>query len=309
MASIITTATQIAQKYETKFGKLLVSCQIETKFFKKITEVIQKHLETAKVILNKNGIQFYDMDLSHIILYHIYVDKEDCMNFTIHDMSKFNTDNDKAIVSLDFSKLLRIMELIRIKPHIYYTKGDLQGQIKKHGTNTEITLLFCEKGLIVSNGTRKITMQYVENEPEEINIEALYVMEYHNNAKIQLEPFYNDIQMCEIFGETITLHVKIENNLPKLFIKASSDAKEYDLYENEVQIDTIESKDNKPFKNVYAISMLKNMLIPFNNYMKTAIIEHNHQSPLKMRIDWKLNSFVTYFLAPRVEDQDDDMYD
>mgnify|MGYP006311243511 CR=1 FL=1 len=190
--------------------------------------------------------------------------------------------------------------------------------LKRSGSNDAIIFSHDpkEKKLIIEmlpesgKKARKFTMALIDIEGEDINMESLESMEFDNRCTMGIKILDEAIKDAEIF--VVVLQVKVQNSKESdeksLSFSTTGNIGDMD-YELENELLTDKEFSNESL-GIFAISFLKNILksAAVANEVK---LELKSEAPLKMNFNFTdlTNSRILYFLAPRVEEDEDSMYE
>ncbi len=261
----------------------------DSKIVKGIFDAVSSIISETLLKVTADGINLTAMDLSHICLVSLNLHKD--------DLDEFETDQDYALG-------INLEDLVKI--------------IKRSGANDAIIFSHDpkEKKLIIEmipesgKKARKFTMALIDIEGEDINMESLESMEFDNKCAMEIKLLDEAIKDAEIFAEV--LQVKVQDNKKSnektLSFSTAGNIGDMDYeLDNELLSDTEFSNDSM---GIFAISFLKNILkaSAIANKVK---IELKSEAPLKMHFNFVAleNSRILYFLAPRVEEDEDSMYE
>ncbi|MHA1584726.1 MAG: proliferating cell nuclear antigen (pcna) [Promethearchaeota archaeon] len=254
----------------------------DSRIVKGIFEAVSAIISETLLKVNKEGITLTAMDLSHICLVSLTLKKE--------DMDEFETDQ-------DYELGINLEDLVKI--------------IKRSGAQDAITLSHDPKDkklvieMVPESGkkARKFTMSLIEIEGEEINMESLEGMEFENKCVLDLKFIDEAIKDAEIFSEVLQVQVKDGERL-----NFSTTGNIGDM-NSDLEKDQLISADFTGDSNgIFAISFLKNIL-KVSAISNQAEIALKSESPLKLAFKILNASKILYFLAPRVEEEDDSMYE
>ena len=154
-------------------------------------------------------------------------------------------------------------------------------------------------------------MALIDLETEKIDIKKLDEMEYPNSATFKLSLLDEAMKDAEIFSEV--LNVQSNDKIFKLWAEGTLGDMSYEVEKEELILS--EFKENT--EGAFAIQFLKNIL-KISAICDQVSIRLKSESPihLKFLIENQLQkggfdngSYIQYFLAPRVEEDSDSMYE
>lgn len=253
----------------------------DSKIVKGIFEAVSSIIsETRLKVDPAKGLFMTAMDGSHICLVNLLLKKE--------DLDEFSSDQ-------PYELGINLEDLVKI--------------IKRSGANDEITFSHDpkEKKLIIEmkpeNGkkARRFTISLIDIDVEEINMESLNGMQFDNSCTCNIDYLDEAIKDAEIFSEV--LQVKVKDKL--IFsTEGSIGDMEYVLEKDELsEVNfTVESEGS------FAIQFLKSVL-KISAVSKIIQMNLKSEAPLKMHFKLLDHSEILYFLAPRVEEDTDTMYE
>lgn len=259
------------------FKAKIKDARIVKGMFEAVSAIIS---ETLLKVDPDKGITLTAMDLSHICLVSLSLVKE--------DLDEFEADQ-KYELGINLEDLVKI--------------------IKRSGANDEISFIHDpkDKKLIIemkpesAKKARKFTISLIDIEGEEINLESLEAMEFDNKVRMGLKNLDEAIKDAEIFAEV--LQVQAKDNLIFSTTGNIGDM-EYVLEKEELETSEFTAEST----GIFAISFLKNIL-KVSAIAGKVEMELKSEAPLKMVFDILNSSRIMYFLAPRVEEDDDSMYE
>ncbi len=237
--------------------------------------------ETLLKVDPDKGITLTAMDLSHICLVSLSLVKEDL---------------DEFVADQKYELGINLEDLVKI--------------LKRSGSSDEISLIHDPKDkklLIVmkpkeAKKARKFTISLIDIEGEEINLESLEAMEFDNKVRMGLKNLDEAIKDAEIFAEVL----QVQAAQDKLIFSTTGNIgdMEYVLEKDELESSELATEST----GIFAISFLKNIL-KISAIADKVELELKSEAPLKMIFDILNSSRIMYFLAPRVEEDDDSMYE
>lgn len=233
------------------------------------------------VIINVNsetGLTITTMDTAHICLVHL--------NLKVSDWDLFEA-SEVYNMGIKMSDFLKLLKRHKAKDSVTLSHNPKENKLK---------ITFTREN---SKKDRHFYLKFVDVEDVEIQLDALREMEFENSCTIQLEDLYEAVGDAEVLGNVIQINSKdnvvfsTESNVGDM---------EFTLYDDELV--------NKEFTGettgIFAISYLK-YILKARNLAKVAQISLKTEAPLKVEITVLTDSELMYFLAPRVDTDDDVM--
>jgi proliferating cell nuclear antigen len=252
----------------------------DAKFVRGIFEAISAIItETRLKIDPENGLSMTVMDGSHICLVDLNLKKEDMDEFSSTDLFELG-------INLD--------DLVKI--------------IKRGSANDEISLLHDpkDKKLVIemkaenSKKARKFTIALIDLDVQEIDVKQLDELPFENKCQFKVGILDEAIKDAEIFAEVLLINVK---ETLTFAAEGTMGDMEYVVEKEELIFSefTTESEGN------FAIQFLKNVL-KISSITDQVSMSLKSESPVKMKFSILNNSYIQYFLAPRVEEDSDSQY-
>lgn len=251
------------------------------KFVRRLFEAISSIVtETRLKVTRKNELSMTALDGSHICLCDLHLKKE--------DLDEFESDQ-------DYELGLNLDDLVKI--------------IKRGSLNDEITLLHDpkEKRLKIemkaenAKKARQFSMALIDIDVEEIDTAKLDELPFDNNFQFKIGILDEAIKDAEIFSEV--LEIKVKQNL-SFSAEGTMGDMCYELEPEEMIFHEIKADS----KGSFAIQFLKSIL-KIGSITDQVGIKLATEQPLQMKFNLFNNSFVTYTLAPRVEEDSDSIYE
>jgi proliferating cell nuclear antigen len=253
----------------------------DTKFVRGIFEAISAIITETRLIVNPaKGISLTAIDGSHICLVDLFIHKEDCLIFE-------SKDNYELGLNLD--------DLVKI--------------IKRGSSTDEITFLHDpkEKKLIIemkaenAKKARKFTLALIDLDVEVIDVNQLSQLPFVNCCQFNIGLLDEAIKDAEIFAEV--LQIKSDKIL-QFSAEGTMGDMQYDVEPEEL----ISHEFTAATDGSFAIVFLKNILKIVSITSQVAI-SLKSESPVRMHFSILNQSSITYYLAPRVEEDSDSMYE
>jgi|ADurb_Gly_02_Slu_FD_contig_31_1001973_length_861_multi_3_in_0_out_0_1 proliferating cell nuclear antigen len=253
----------------------------DAKFVRGIFEAISAIItETRLKVDPQNGLSMTAMDGSHICLVDLNLKKEDMDEFSAKE-------NYELGINLD--------DLVKI--------------IKRGSSNDEITFLHDpkDKKLVIemkaenAKKARKFTMALIDIDVEEIDVNQLDQLPFDNKCQFKVGILDEAIKDAEIFSEVLQIKAK---DVLQFSAEGTMGDMEYVVEKEEL----ISQEFGGSSEGSFAIQFLKNVL-KISSITDQVSMALKSESPVKMKFSILNNSFIQYFLAPRVEEDSDSMYE
>lgn len=260
----------------------------DSKFVKGVFEAISAIVTETRLKINPDGLQMTAMDGSHICLCDLNLKKADLLFF--------ETD-------ADYELGIKLNDLVKI--------------LKRGDSKDEITFLHDpkDKKLILemkkenSKKARTFSMALIDIEAEEINVAQLEAMPYENTTTINTSIIDEAIKDAEIFSEV--LNVKVKEPLLSLWAEGTMGDMKYEIEKDELILSSFKEES----EGAFAIQFLKNIL-KITAVSDQVSLRLKSESPMHLKImigsfvEGVLpESYVQYYLAPRVEEDTDGTYE
>jgi len=295
--------------------KLMFKAKLESgKFVKDLFESIDKIVSESRLIASKEGFILKAMDGSHICLMHLNISKNDCINYecdqtyelglNFEDLSKiFKRSSDKYIVELVHNPKEKNMQvrLIKVKSEKVKKQWD-QSQIEEFKRENPKsrkkeffdTIIERKESLNI----KKFSIALIDIDIEEINMESLHCMEFSNEFIIEGEDFYDINEDASIFSEVLQL----ECDPFKVTFSTEGSIGDYSYAPLDIVLNKASSHS---FRGSYAIQFIKSILNARKLTQKPFQLSIKEEAPLLIKISILSASALEYYLAPRVESEND----
>jgi DNA polymerase III sliding clamp (beta) subunit (PCNA family) len=311
-------------KKPKKTKKPKVKKEIELVFengalFKDTIDCVASIIKEIEMIVTPNGMSMTSMDLSHICLVALTLAKEDFDTYKV-DFSSVeipeeieddeDLDEDDDLVDLDdddyeeeefvpsislgigIENLAKILKRIKPKESVSLTKLETEKKVT-------ITL----KG---EKKSRNYNLALIDLQGREINLDTLNALEYKSIGKTKTEVLDEAIKDAELFSEVLSIGT--QNNT---FIFESAGT--IGDFSEEVDKEFVSFEKYEDLKSGhYAISFLKNIVKSKSiidditiKYSRTIIGDEEISSALCIRGGFLENSELLYYLAPRIEENEE----
>ncbi|MCF2139704.1 MAG: proliferating cell nuclear antigen (pcna) [Candidatus Lokiarchaeota archaeon] len=253
----------------------------DSKMIKGIFDAISSIISETVLKVDPNvGISMTAMDISHICLVSLVLHKDDLDEFQADELYELG---------------INLEDMVKI--------------LKRSGSSDEITFSHdaSEKKLIIqmkppeAKKARTFTMSLIDYDGEEIDVNALNNLEFDNICTFNLSYLDEAIKDAEIFAEVLQIQA-----LPNLVFSTNGNIGDMEYVLEKEELISADFKSEST--GVFSIAFLKNIL-KMGAIAQNITAEMRSDAPLKMNFDILNSSHVLYFLAPRVEDDDDSMYE
>lgn len=265
---------KLNESQDTKFSVTFK----DAKIIKGIFETISTIITEVNINCDKDGLSISAMDLAHICLVTLRIQKEDC---------------DAYLCETPFSMGVNLEDTTKIIKRL--SSNDVLS-FERNPKEQKLTIKMIPKG---STKGRKFSIALIHLEGEEINFEALTTMEYNTIVNMKLKYLDEAIKDAEIFSEIIQMKSG-KNGLVFSTIGNIGD------FETEIDRDLLDQvqqiADNEP--NIYAITYLKN-IIKSMQITDQCELKLTTERPLWLKLNFLQHSSLQYVLAPRVTEEDD----
>lgn len=261
---------------------------INAKFVRGIFEAISSIItETRLKVDPENGLSMTAMDGSHICLCDLNLKKEDL---------------DEFVTTESYELGLNLDDLVKI--------------IKRGSSNDAITLFHDpkDKKLMIemkaenSKKARKFTMALIDLDVQEIDVDQLDQLPFDNKCQFKVSILDEAIKDAEIFSEVLQIKAK---DVLQFNAEGTMGDMEYIVEKEEL----ISSNFTDQSEGNFAIQFLKNIL-KITSISDEVAMSLKTDSPVKMKFslfvpkdDKPSESYIQFFLAPRVEEDTDSMYE
>jgi proliferating cell nuclear antigen PCNA len=259
----------------------------DTKFVRGIFEAISATLTETRMKISPEGLNVTGMDGSHICLCDVNLKKVDFLFFETNSTYELG---------------LNLDDLVKI--------------IKRGGATDELTFLHDpkEKKLVIemkkenSKKARTFTMSLIDLDQEEIDLKQLAEMPFENTTTFNVSILDEAIKDAEIFAEV--LNIKVKEPLLTLWAEGTMGDMKYEIEKEEL----ILSDFKEVSEGAFAIQFLKNIL-KITSICDQVSIRLKSESPMHLKfmiggfVEGSMpESYVQYYLAPRVEEDIDGQY-
>jgi proliferating cell nuclear antigen PCNA len=246
---------------------------------------IGKIVSEIKIQVSNEGLKFCVMDASHICLIHAKFAKEDMDEF---ELSFIENGFEFGFNVEDLNKILKRAEAI---DSIALDFSDQK--------NCQIEIIDPE------NQIRIFKMTLIDIESEDINLDALDSMEFDETFELNPRVLDKCLKDVEILSEV----VKFQTTSNGLILSTEGTLGNYESL-------AIKERFFSEQEGIFALSFLKNILFAREVVESPAVKKPKavfkgwikSEAPLKLKMEFNNASYIGYYLAPRVEESEEDMY-
>ena len=253
----------------------------DSRLVKGIFDAVSAIISETILKVTAEGMTLTALDLSHICLVSLTLVKE--------DFDEFETDKDYEL-GINIGDLVKIIRRSGASDAITFSHDPKE--------NKMVIELQQDSG----KRARKFTLGLIEVESEDLEVKGLIDMKFDNKCTMELRYLEEAIKDAEIMADV--LEVKVEGE--KLQFAANGTIGDMNYTLDHELMNYVEFPADSV--GVFAISFLVNIL-KIAPIAKNVEVEMKSDIPLKLRFPILEKSQILYFLAPRVEEDDDDMFD
>lgn len=248
------------------------------KEFVGIIESVSKIIDECRVDVTPKKLSIGAMDGSHICLIYLCLQKE--------DFDEYNVSSDISL-GINLLDLIKILKRIGPKDEIR-----ISGGLK----DKKLSIGFKDPTKLTKE--RKFYQHQIDLEIEAINVEKLHELEFAGKYSLPINELSQIITDGSIFSEVIGITASGNNIM--FTSEGTIGDMECNLILEQTQIIT---PDTIPICN-FAIKFLKHIIDANVNTNTIEIGISDSQGPLNCKINlYKSGSFIEYFLASRVEEE------
>ena len=253
----------------------------EAKLVKGIFESISAIVAETKMVFAPEGISLNSIDDGRICLISLFLDSSDF-------------DDYKCEISYELG--LNIEDLVKI---LKRSGGSDKITFKYKPETKKISILIKKEG---SKKSRQFSLQLIELGDSGIKPEALESIEY--SAQVQVPVSYLDeaIKDADIFSDTLIVKMSDEEGI---IFKAEGQIGESECILEKDDDGVEDFKVESSGEGTFALDYLKN-IIKIGSIADKVSLHLNSETPLKAKFNIMANSSFSYYLAPRIEEEEDD---
>jgi len=255
-----------------------------SRILKGIVETLASIIDETEFRVTPKEFTISAMDPSRICLLKLSIKKDDFDDYQCSKESKVGLNLD------DLDKILK------------RSAANDSVEINFNETDQKIKIKMQREGV---SRTRTFSLALLDIDIEDIPMDNLLKIEYPSNWVLDPEFLVEAIKDAEIYSEILNINANEGQGL--IFSSSGQIGEmEYDLSED----DLIESELQGSSSGAYSLTFLK-AILKIASITEKLEISLKTDHPLKMNFDLLEGGKLSYFLAPRVEeeefDEDDDM--
>ena len=255
-----------------------------SRILKGIVETLASIIDETEFRVTPKEFTISAMDPSRICLLKLSIKKDDFDDYQCSKESKVGLNLD------DLDKILK------------RSAANDSVEINFNETDQKIKIKMQREGV---SRTRTFSLALLDIDIEDIPMDNLLKIEYPSNWVLDPEFLVEAIKDAEIYSEILNINANEGQGL--IFSSSGQIGEmEYDLSED----DLIESELQGLSSGAYSLTFLK-AILKIASITEKLEISLKTDHPLKMNFDLLEGGKLSYFLAPRVEeeefDEDDDM--
>jgi len=245
----------------------------DIKPFRDLMEVLSQILSEVPIVFTPEGMLIEGLDKSHICLGRAYLPAEYFITYEVEE---------KIEIGVNFTDVIKVLKQM---------KGD------------SLTLSVKDNCLLFNlvNGTKKtkLKLKLIEIEAEDLELETLMAMEQDLSVKFELKELDELVKLGQLVGELLVF-----KGTPKQ-LKVSSEGVLGDM--SRTYTDLTDFEYERDCRNEYALSYLEK-IAKLATLATTCTMGLKTDAPIHFipEID---NVDFRFILAPRVEEDEDDMYE
>lgn len=278
-------------------------CEFGGRYGKFLFVALKNALDEVDITFDTGGITMLGIDSGRIALYKVKIDADDLIRY------EFPKSVDTFTVSIDMDSF----KFLKTIPESFIVKGNVNDE------NIAFNVVMDN----VIMGIPKITFT------SGIKIEALNMIEYNGAIEVEFSKLDTMCKVGKNVSETVDLTIEPDTVNDKVQILSDKKdkpvtvmgrltAKMKGLNQNYSQIlcKDVENVDKgTPYKHIFDVEIINSVLkfknVYENSYKNSTpnFISLLANQPMKMIVVIGANSSVVSYIAPRVEENDDDEYD
>jgi len=241
--------------------------------FQKIIEAVSKLLDVAFFTVRKNGISLKGIDPTHVAMVDLFIPQEMASDYDLKQ------DHRLHINLFDLNKFMKrgtateLLELFLDQP-----RNKLKVKFKKH------------------KSTRTFSLSLVaEGEDEDAPTPSL---DFNAKAKMSSSDLQRAIKDAQIVGDYLSFIIEEDC----LTLEASGDTGDVSIEIREF----VEAPDLKGKQSaIYSLEFLGDILGTIVS--EEVSLEFSTEMPIYMKFDLEHDGFLSFFLAPRVEEEEEEV--
>jgi len=248
-----------------------------SRILKGIVETLASIIDETEFRVTPKEFTISAMDPSRICLLKLSIKKDDFDDYQCSKESKVGLNLD------DLDKILK------------RSSANDSVEIEFNETDQKIKIKMQREGI---SRTRTFSLALLDIDIEEIPMDNLLKIEYPSNWVIDTDFLVEAIKDAEIYSEILNINANEGQGL--IFSSSGQIGEmEYDLNEE----DLIESELQGSSSGAYSLTFLK-AILKIASITEKLEISLKTDHPLKMNFDLLEGGKLSYFLAPRVEEEE-----
>ncbi|MHA1822061.1 MAG: proliferating cell nuclear antigen (pcna) [Promethearchaeota archaeon] len=252
----------------------------DSKVVRNIFEAVSAVIEEANIIFSEDGVFINAMDEGRVCLISLKLSKDDFDEFKC-------TGSEELGVSID--------DLVKILRR----SADDSITFKHEDNSNKLEILMKSNK---KKKTRKFSLQLIDLGEKSVDTGALEKIEYTSKVTIPIEYLDESIKDADIYAETLTILIDEEKGI--IFRAEGQIGENENIYEKDDEgIENLEVSEVG--EGTFALQYLK-YLVKVQSITDKLFMALSTGTPLKAIFNILTASSITYFLAPRIEEEEED---
>ncbi len=250
---------------------------------KTIVETLAAIVDEVKFVIDKKKLLIEAMDPSRICILQLTISRENFDDF------QCDTKCEICLNLEDFNKILKRS-----------SKNSVE--LSFHESTQKIKIKMQREEEEDNSRTRTFSLTCLDSEIENAPLENLLIIDYDATWKMDADILIEAIKDAEIYSEVLNMEITEE----KLTITSSGQIGEleYELLTEDLIEASISERNMGAFSGLFLKAIMK--IAPITESLEISLKTDN---PLNMKFDILLGGELNYFIAPRVEDDNNDFED
>jgi len=250
---------------------------------KTIVETLAAIVDEVKFVIDKKKLLIEAMDPSRICILQLTISRENFDDF------QCDTKCEICLNLEDFNKILKRS-----------SKNSVE--LSFHESTQKIKIKMQREEEEDNSRTRTFSLTCLDSEIENAPLENLLIIDYDATWKMDADILIEAIKDAEIYSEVLNMEITEE----KLTITSSGQIGEleYELLTEDLIEASISERNVGAFSGLFLKAIMK--IAPITESLEISLKTDN---PLNMKFDILLGGELNYFIAPRVEDDNNDFED
>ena len=254
-----------------------------SKILKNVIETLSSIIDETQITITEKDLFIKAMDPSRICLLQFLMKKE--------DFDEFKCSSKEIVIGLNLDDLDKILKRSSANDSLEISFSEKDNKIK---------IVMRREG---QSRARTFSLGIIDLEAEEIQMEKLLQIEYNTKWQMKPEFFVEAIKDAEIYSEI--LNMKAEEKKGLIFSSSGQIGEMvYELTEDDLFESTISDTNTGSYSITFLKAILK--IASITERLEISLFSDN---PLKMIFNILEGAVLSYFLAPRVENENDDFDD